>query len=312
MALPQGATSYVPFILGRWGKQGLTFLVLGALLTLALAWLWQYFATGQMDGQQAVAKREQSMVFALLLATLGLLLVYAPEFVYLRDNFGTRMNTIFKFYYQGWLLFGLSSSYAVVMGIQGLSSARSTMRTVALVCSGLCLLFIALGLFYPVAALAVKTNSFALNKPTLDATAYIAQGSPAEMAAAQWVREHTAPDALIVEGMGRSYYASDNRISTLTGRPTLHGWGGHEAQWRGKAYGSMAQNRENTLFLIYQKGSTAEIAQALTQWQIDYVYVGPAEREIYKMAPDAEDRLKAVMDVAFQQDDVSIYQRRSQ
>ena len=40
-------------------------------------------------------------------------LVIFPEFFYLRDLFGTRMNTIFKFYYQAWILFGLSAAYAV-------------------------------------------------------------------------------------------------------------------------------------------------------------------------------------------------------
>jgi uncharacterized membrane protein len=36
----------------------------------------------------------------LLLVLLGAGLTLAPEFVYLRDQFGTRMNTIFKFYFQ--------------------------------------------------------------------------------------------------------------------------------------------------------------------------------------------------------------------
>ena len=43
-------------------------------------------------------------VFALLLIGLALLLAYSVEFVYLRDLFGTRMNTVFKFYYQAWVM----------------------------------------------------------------------------------------------------------------------------------------------------------------------------------------------------------------
>jgi uncharacterized membrane protein len=41
---------------------------------------------------------------ALLLALGGLLLTASVEFVFLSDTFGTRMNTVFKFYYQGWVL----------------------------------------------------------------------------------------------------------------------------------------------------------------------------------------------------------------
>ncbi|MCX6044742.1 MAG: DUF2298 domain-containing protein [Chloroflexi bacterium] len=312
MALPEGATSYLPFILGRWGKQGLTFLVLGALLALVVAWLWQYGTLRLLDNRRELVKQEQSLAFALLLAAIGLLLVYAPEFVYLRDNFGTRMNTIFKFYYQGWLLFGLSSSYAVVTAWRTFGGVRKAAETLALVSASLCFVVIAVGLVFPLGAITAKTNNFTADKRTLDATAYVAWNNPDEMAAVQWVRTHTAPDALVAEALGRSYYASDNRISTMTGRPTLHGWGGHESQWRGKAYGEMAQNRGDTLQRIYGTGSSADITQLLSQWDIDYVYVGPVERELYKMTPDAETRLKAATDLVFEQGDVRIYQRRTQ
>ncbi|MEZ4620130.1 MAG: hypothetical protein R2867_32135 [Caldilineaceae bacterium] len=46
-----------------------------------------------------------------------------------------------------------------------------------------------------------------------------------------------------VESKGSSYYATYNRMSTVTGRQTLMGWDGHESQWRGKAFGEMAQGR---------------------------------------------------------------------
>ncbi len=51
--------------------------------------------------------------FVLVLVTIGVLLSLVPEFFYLRDNFGTRINTIFKFYYQTWLVFSIASAYAV-------------------------------------------------------------------------------------------------------------------------------------------------------------------------------------------------------
>jgi len=49
--------------------------------------------------------------FVLVLVLLGALLVIVPEFIYLRDQFGTRMNTIFKFYFQAWILWSLAGSY---------------------------------------------------------------------------------------------------------------------------------------------------------------------------------------------------------
>ena len=51
--------------------------------------------------------------FGLLLVAMGLVLCLVPEFFYLRDNFGSKINTIFKFYYQAWIMFSLATAYGI-------------------------------------------------------------------------------------------------------------------------------------------------------------------------------------------------------
>ena len=51
--------------------------------------------------------------FCLLLIAMGLALAFAVEFFFLRDNFGARLNTIFKFYYQAWALWSIAGAYAI-------------------------------------------------------------------------------------------------------------------------------------------------------------------------------------------------------
>ncbi len=51
--------------------------------------------------------------FALLLIGAGAVLTLAPDFVYLHDNFGVRINTVFKLYYQGWIMFSVAGAFAV-------------------------------------------------------------------------------------------------------------------------------------------------------------------------------------------------------
>ncbi|MCL4858805.1 MAG: hypothetical protein KJZ93_05335 [Caldilineaceae bacterium] len=305
MALPDGAVSHWPLIVERWSRQGFTFLFVGALLTVTAALIWR-MVFGIQPETPAEQRAQQAQTFALLLVGLGLLLVYAPEFVYLRDNFGSRMNTIFKFYYQAWLLFGLGATYAIV---EALAQWKRTSAWVTGV-SGLSLLLIVAGLLFPIAAAYSKTGGFALDPPTLDAIAYVAQENPAELAAIHWVLQHTPPDAVVLQGIGQSYRANTARVSAATGRPTLLGWDGHESQWRGRAFGEMAHGRGEALNLIYRHGSGPEIVQALERWRIDYVYIGRFERSHYEITPASEERLARVMDLVFAQDDARIYQRR--
>ena len=53
----------------------------------------------------------------ILLILLAGLLVLAPEFVFIRDNFGNRMNTVFKFYYQGWVLLSVIIATGVLFKV---------------------------------------------------------------------------------------------------------------------------------------------------------------------------------------------------
>ena len=44
---------------------------------------------------------------------MALVLTLFPEFLYLKDNFGVRINTVFKFYYQAWTLWSLAAAYGL-------------------------------------------------------------------------------------------------------------------------------------------------------------------------------------------------------
>lgn len=240
------------------------------------------------------------VTFALLALLTALLLTFSVEFVYLRDTFGTRMNTVFKFYFQAWVLLALVASFSVVY------LARFAGR--ALRWSGLTLvaLLTVAGLFYPVFATYTRAERFQ-TQPTLDGVAYLARQNPADTAAVAWLQANVPGVATVLEAHGGSYtYAG--RISAQTGLPTLLGWEGHELQWRGNTVEQ--DQRKPIIERIYGSTTGAELQGLLNRWQIDYVVVGALERQTYGITPQSEARLAQVMDLVYEGDDVRIYRNR--
>jgi len=94
-------------------RDPITWITLTVILSLGFGLLLKTHHRDEKS--QSVVKDDPSFVFILLLVLLGGLLGLAPEFVYLRDQFSVRMNTIFKFYFQVWILWGLAGSYAIIV-----------------------------------------------------------------------------------------------------------------------------------------------------------------------------------------------------
>jgi uncharacterized membrane protein len=50
--------------------------------------------------------------FGLLLVALTVIITFTIEIIFLRDIFNARFNTIFKFYYQAWVMYAIAGAYA--------------------------------------------------------------------------------------------------------------------------------------------------------------------------------------------------------
>ena len=273
----------------------------GGLLTLIALMIptFSFLARADEDSDltdNSTVNRQASVIFVLLLIALGLLLIFGPDFVYLRDNFGYRINSVFKFYYQAWILLSLASAYGVIVLLRNLRSVPNRIFSIVFV------IVLIVGLTYPALGIFNKTNNF---KPpfgyTLDDFDRVQRENPDEAAAIRWLQ--SASDGVIVEAARPSdAYSPYGRISIYTGLPTVIGWGNHEGQWRDQALqGSRVQDVET----LYTSPDWSAVQEIINRYNIHYVYVGNLERSYYRVS---EDKFNRFLKPAFQQGNVTIYE----
>lgn len=241
---------------------------------------------------------DSNVPYIAVLAGTGALLVLGPEFLYLKDLFDMRMNTVFKFYFAAWLLWGVAAAYVSTELWPRQWDWRGTLRATALIP-------LVLGFFYSATATLNKTDNFSPPAGrTLDGVAHQARDNPEDFAAILWLHDHVR-SGVLAEAVGGSYteYA---RISAHTGLPTVLGWPWHEVQWRGSNL--LLGSREEDIRRLYQTRDGTEAQEIVEQYNIDFVYVGPLERSTY--TPVIEAKFTNFMDAIYQLGEVTIFATR--
>lgn len=249
--------------------------------------------------------------FALLLIITGILLTLGPEFIYLRDNFGVRLNTIFKFYYQAWALFGV----AALFGIYALwQTMKGRQRVVPALVTAVYAIVLMLSIMFPFYGIQSRAEEFRgeagsefRRPPTLNGLASMQQFNSDEYEAIMWLRNNVVGTPVILEAVG-GQYSEYGRVSASTGLPTLIGWAGHEYQWRGNSTTEPGL-REPAVRDIYTapnwEGSNA--AQLLDEYDVELIFVSNLERSTYGLNGVGLDKFSERLEVAYQNNSVTIY-----
>ncbi len=285
------------------------------LLIIAAIIMMRLFARNPNQPDKHTIDYSPGTGVALLLIAAGAVITFVPDVIYLIDNFGNRMNTIFKLYYQSWALFSIGAAYAVFAILNGAPHRADQENRIAPVsvyvlrgvyAVGLLYLLWA-GALYPYYAVRSRAvyetnvdNQLAMIEdcqalgatdcPTvpeisLDAGPTIAQAIGPD----EWTMinecfmklEPRQNDAVLVEAPGGGYTPHLGRVSMLTGIPTLLGWDNHERQWRGDTYPDVAGNREGDIFTLYTTEDWNTAQDIIDKYGIDYVMVGNAEFNAY-------------------------------
>ena len=237
-------------------------------------------------------ENEGGRLFATILAVLGLGLIIGSEFLFIRDFFNNRGNTVFKLYYQAWILLAAASAFAVYYWLSTIRGRTGWRATFSYAWAAAFVLLLIGSLYYPLAAAKTKPDTPYAGR-TLDGLSFVQQNRPAEYDAIAWLKQNASPDAAIVEAVGE--WSDWGLVSRSTGLPTIVNWLGHQKQWRGgwekfdadKPDVSRAlrdkyfDDRTAEVERIYTTLDPAEAQVILYKYDIDYVYIGQRERDKY-------------------------------
>lgn len=281
----------------------------GALLIPILAVAWW-----------AVRTERDGFIGVLLIAGFGLLLsmevVHARVYPFDR----VRWNTTLKVAVQGWTLaaVGAGAASAVLLSWAGerLSGLRTSVTTLGnsesdrspaktaipavLVIFVVCLVVLS---SLPFAGLTlynyVGEDVFSPNDGSVDALDVHDQYKGAQMEALYWLQEKSQPT--IVEAPARRSYQWRSVASVFTDAVTVAGWD-HQEGYRGaNAFDERATDVEN----LYT-GSPETIRDTVQKYGVEYIYVGPSEREAFTGLSEFDQI--AGIEVAFQNNEVTIYE----
>jgi len=134
-------------------EYGLTSILLALGIGIVVARLFPGKDPAAKSGQVAYNGISYSSAtgFVLLLIGMGLCLTLFCEFFYLKDNFYVRINTVFKLYYQAWMLWSIAAAYALYSVL--IDRGRPSPNVILRAAIGLLFLVsIVAGLLYGIAA----------------------------------------------------------------------------------------------------------------------------------------------------------------
>ncbi|MBN1639944.1 MAG: glycosyltransferase family 39 protein [Anaerolineae bacterium] len=261
--------------------------------------------------------------FVLALIGTGFLLMVGVELFYLKDHLAGdqvgwwRMNTLFKFYLQVWIMLGVAVGAALPEMWRAVERWRPAWR--ALWTGLLGLLLVSVLLFPLLGTPARVMDRFPGARPplgTLDGLAFMTVGRytwpndgneivlEGDYRAIRWLQENVRGTPVLVEAPIGYYREFGGRVSSYTGLPALY----NEQHEREQRYAWQNARRSKQVDDLFMSADLEETVAIARQLHVEYVYIGPLERTLYPRT-DKFDLLvlRGEMSIAYQNEQVTIY-----
>lgn len=252
----------------------ITWLVLPLLVWVGLL----FFRPGQHEAKRIV----------LFMIGTGLFLTLFVEVIVLQGDI-SRMNTVFKFYMQAWVLLAFGAAFALGWTLDALRNWSHSWRSLwqcgsafFLICG---MLFMAFGVTGKMrdrmsedAPITLDGMAYMQNAITFDQEQRIEMKYDFE--AIRWMQENVQGSPVIVEAPIPEYRWG-TRMSIYTGLPTVLGWNWHQRQQREFVPGNDIWGRAGEIQAFYTGTDVALAQYFLEKYQVHYIVVGQLEQAYY-------------------------------
>ena len=264
------------------------------------------------------------LAFISLLAGAAFMLVVGLDFVRVEGDID-RMNSIFKFYLQVWVLMAVASAYLLwrifhLQAIRQKSGNRWRGEMLRSAWVGALAVLILSASVYPIMGTQDRLRDrFEGNVTpmTLDGAAYMegttyrdAKGNvdlEADFEGIQWLRANVVGSPIILEA-NTPTYRWGGRVSIYTGLPSVVGWRWHQEQQRWD-YRPDVGRRISDVSKIFNTLDTSVALELLIKYNVQYVYLGQLERNYYEDDGIAKfsDSMSPYLDNVFSTNEVDVY-----
>lgn len=233
---------------------------------------------------------DQQRWFGMWLVLIAWAVALGVEIIYVRDHMEDgdwyRMNTVFKFGIQSWLLLTIGLASVIPLLWQQIRPWRYQLGSVLL---AVLMAPLVLGAVYPVFGVPNRMQYRVVSDqaPTLDGLVFMEKGSysaydanidfVSDYRAIQWLNENVTGTPVIMQSSIEFYRGYGVRIAANTGLPTVVS-PLHESEQRN---GDVVGKRDADVIEFYRSTDMTKKRQLLSRYRVAYVVVGPIERAAY-------------------------------
>lgn len=257
-------------------------------------------------------QRNLADVFACGMAVVGILMLIAPELIYVRDIYTggyLRANTMFKFTFAAFIILSQVIAYGVIrmfwfVNKQGEYSSLTFCLAVV------CCILLLVPAHYTYVSLKQRCGDLSHEYyQTIDGTEYLSTYTSSYVADTEsgnlqsysecidWFNDNVSGSPVICEAYGLSY-TDNNIVSAYTGLPTVCGWQTHEWLWRFHGIVNEEEDilesdpdrdvwklyltpRHTDIDTVYTSSDTNAIQDIINKYDIEYIIIGDLETNNY-------------------------------